>query len=388
MAVNFAKFVRTMAIEQLRPLLEKACPAFTADQDWDQPVARLKQDIIRSSETMSEEEYTRLLESAERLCEMQDELGQAALLFVAPNAAALEKLPDPLSRGCLLLLLHPAAFQRAEEIRYADNSFNSRIWAAFTVVDASPPDVSPDKQQQLEEAFRETLTSSRNLKIDLYQRPRRNLDNQQAVVQCIVYHEGMTQTAQTFQEGRIESLSYKPVQEAVLVYEQEKKLLEVIHPDKDVRVDLARAFARVVLGTNGHCDKIKLRQVDLSPLAREMPFGTDPQDRIRSVRVTMLRLRTHGTPNRIMLEVAAGEDRSIQAFSNDTFGKTGALASDYMIQQARLAIQFEPEQGRRKGKTINVKLSYPNGCDLRNPTEREQKIGKKYLREWGLMQEY
>jgi hypothetical protein len=162
MAVNFAKFVRTMAIEQLRPLLEKVCPAFAADQDWDHPIARLKQDIIRSSETMSEEEYTRLLESAERLCEMQDELGQAALLFVAPDAAALEKLPDPLSRGCLLLLHHQEAFQRAEEIRYADSSFNSRIWAAFTVVDASPPDVSPDKQQQLEDAFRETLTSSRN----------------------------------------------------------------------------------------------------------------------------------------------------------------------------------------------------------------------------------
>jgi hypothetical protein len=55
--------------------------------------------------------------------------------------------------------------------------------------------------------------------------------------------------------------------------------------------------------------------------------------------------------------------------------------------QATISIRFQPEEGSNRKKVLPVKISLPNGCDLRSRTERERLIGEKYLKRWGLVRE-
>ncbi len=61
--------------------------------------------------------------------------------------------------------------------------------------------------------------------------------------------------------------------------------------------------------------------------------------------------------------------------------------SDFVPIQAIIRIKFEPQAGFSRGKVLSVKISLPNGCDLRNRTEHEQLIGEKYLKRWGLVKD-
>jgi hypothetical protein len=55
--------------------------------------------------------------------------------------------------------------------------------------------------------------------------------------------------------------------------------------------------------------------------------------------------------------------------------------------QAKLSITFYPERSARRGKVLSVTITMPNGCDLKNRTERERMIGEKYLARWSLVQD-
>jgi hypothetical protein len=52
---------------------------------------------------------------------------------------------------------------------------------------------------------------------------------------------------------------------------------------------------------------------------------------------------------------------------------------------ARIAVQFEPEPGRKRGKKINVDLCLPTRCNLRGKTEKERLLLDRYLKAWGLL---
>ncbi len=63
--------------------------------------------------------------------------------------------------------------------------------------------------------------------------------------------------------------------------------------------------------------------------------------------------------------------------------KTGC----FFPTQAKISIRFHPENGAKRGKVLPVKISMPNGCDLRSRTDRERLIGEKYLKRWGLLED-
>jgi hypothetical protein len=62
-------------------------------------------------------------------------------------------------------------------------------------------------------------------------------------------------------------------------------------------------------------------------------------------------------------------------------------SGNFTPTQAQLSIRFYPENGSNRRKVLPVKITMPNGCDLRSRTERERLIGEKYLKRWGLLEE-
>jgi hypothetical protein len=117
-----------------------------------------------------------------------------------------------------------------------------------------------------------------------------------------------------------------------------------------------------------------------------MPFPTDPSDGIKSVEVTLLRLRdAAGRFGRVTIELD-GEHADIHGASARWFGDFDPLRRpEWRVVQAKLRIAFHPEGRGKRAKAINVELRAPNGSNLRDQTRRHQIVSKKYLTRWGLI---
>ena len=140
-----------------------------------------------------------------------------------------------------------------------------------------------------------------------------------------------------------------------------------------------------MLQTEIEGETVPLKQYDISKLLRQFDFPTDPDDGIASVKVTMLKLKPQDNSNKVTLEVAARETRTIYEVSQEWFNTHDPLRNGFYLSQVKLAIYFTPDEENRRGKVVPVKIIWPNGCDLKDKTEKERLIGDKYLKRWGLL---
>ena len=134
---------------------------------------------------------------------------------------------------------------------------------------------------------------------------------------------------------------------------------------------------------------VSRRDFDLDRLKRPAAFPTDPVDGVKSVEVTLLRLRDPaGGFGRVTIDVDDAEHGDIHARSACWFGDSDLLRRpDWHVTQAKLKIAFYPEAEGKRAKTINVELRAPNGSNLRDQTRRHQIVSEKYLARWGLIKE-
>ena len=118
-----------------------------------------------------------------------------------------------------------------------------------------------------------------------------------------------------------------------------------------------------------------------------MPFPTDPVDGIKSVKVTLLRLRNMVVGyGRVTIEIDHAERPDIHAISAGWFGESNPLARpEWQVVMANLRIVFLAEKAGRRDKAITVELRAPNGSNLKEQLRHHQIISEKYLAQWGLV---
>jgi hypothetical protein len=203
-----------------------------------------------------------------------------------------------------------------------------------------------------------------------------------------IYREGRPEDRRSFLAGELEHLVDRPVLEAALTYEQAAGVIEVIANDQESRLIFVRLFAEHLLRAPFTGERLPLRQYDLDPLRRPFSFPTEAQDNIESVRVVSLRLVPLETQaERVILEAAGRVGRSIWDMASSRFGEYNPLVEGYRVTQARLVVRFNATRGMRGGRTLPFTISLPHACDLKDRTQREQIIGRKYLPRWGLVRD-
>ena len=84
-------------------------------------------------------------------------------------------------------------------------------------------------------------------------------------------------------------------------------------------------------------------------------------------------------------EVPFSDDKTLHEVLDDEHGAGNPLRKRLRPWMARIEIQFEPENGRKSGKKINVILCAPKRCNLRGKTEKERLLLNRYLKAWGLL---
>jgi hypothetical protein len=380
------QMLRDASSDVLGRYLEQRGLAVPPSFDWSgrqRDRARLLQAIIDAAD---DDLRGKIFDDAQRVLEMASEGGINALISIGAMTDELLDLENDVTRMLLLLLDHPATFEAAEHVRYADDKRLGRTWSGYV----GPKQLAVERSDASITAFEGAVRDAFETplaEIDVCERSRPRANQPAQLIQATVFSEGRPNTRRAFVEGQLDRVPDRPVIESVVTYEPDSGVIEVIASNRDDRLKLAKLFAEHLLQSPIDGTRVKLREYRLNPLRRRVAFDHDPADKILGVRVWRMCLMprdTHG--ERIIVETHAQHARSIWDMITDRFGEKDPLVSGYDIIEACLRIRFD-RQGRRRARTLNVRIRMPDGCNLKERSEQERLIGQRYLERWGLLAE-
>lgn len=381
-----AKFLRYTPLPALRTYFETSGIDFDGAINWDASEIDIVKPLMTAVEGLDAPARERVGIDAGRVMEMADEAGQAALFAVLGDPGALEQLESIQQRSLWIYLNDPEAFRHAEEARYADHYRLGRSWGAY--VGPAGCVLRGERVAEFQHEL-QTYFRSPNTEVDMFGRARPTFENgHQDLVQLMIYREGLADSYLEFRDGRLTRSQRRPVYEMAMTYEPATGVIEVVAAGRDSRDHLARLFTKIMLEQEVEAGRLPLRRYDLSSLLRPRAFPTDPEDGIESVRLVLLRVDPIDKRGvRATIEATRFADEDIYQAATYLLSEQALLCDCVVPTQAKLSITFYPELGARRGKVLTVTITMPNGCDLKNRTERERMIGEKYLRHWGLVRD-
>lgn len=356
--------------------------------NWNGGNASILRPLLRAVDKLTEVERARCHADAERIDRMTSEVGQTAILAVATKSQQdqLRYIETKHARALWMFLKDSERFGQAEAAAFFDNARRGRTWDRFVAPVGLQVSTDPGQLAALAREVQRFFQEGEKVKVEVFDRTRpdpRGMPHQ--LIQVSIHREGMPNNELVFDGDELERLVYRPVYELAFTYEPALGIIEVVAQNKLRRADLAKLFARTLLGYNIDADRIGPHHYDLSVFMTECAFDTDPQDGIESVRLCQVRFATHDGRAFVTVE-ARTENESVYAVGQRLFGRRNPfIAGGYHIHEVLLAVRFHPDRDNPRGKTINIKLRQPNGCDLKDKTDKERKIGEKYLSRWGIL---
>jgi len=348
---------------------------------------------------LDENTRERVITDLERVDQLCGVVGQLALQSVlAKNPSLLSRFQAADSdegRAIIVLLEDETAFDRAFSGCYADSRRNGRNWSGYTLsgrlTASNDPSILTALESEISNLFRYWDGTGRRLKIDHFDRQGRTPDGGSLglITHYSIYVEGQPESDLHFDQEEPKRRTRRPVHEEAISYCPERRTVEVLaRGGRKVRNSVAHAFARHVLGVRDQLKPIVVRPVILDCLKQPMSFPTDSADGVKSVRITLLRLRNMvGGYGRVTIETDDARGRTdIHAASADWFGNRDPLTRpDWSVEIANLKIVFFSEKAGGRDKTITITLRWPNGSNLKNHIRHHQILSEKYLARWGLI---
>lgn len=383
------RLIRNTPVPSLRAFFASRAVELPPAVNWTAPEPEVVRSLLQVIDEMDDLALARVQNDAERVTKMTDEAGQTALYSVVEDRARLDVLGNGHDRSLWLFLNDPTAFLRAEEVRFTDERRRSRMWDGFIGTPHMPLRRDDESLAAFQRAIRERF-SSNNVHVDIFDRQRPTFEGEDCeLVQVVVYREGLPDDTLVFDEhGALIRRPQRPVFEAALTYEPSTGVIEVVAADRESREDMVRLMARDLLGIEFQEQRLPFRRYDLSVLLHPFDFPADPTDGIAGVEVKQLRLMPIDSQGeRVTLECLRKAHRTIWDMSRDRFGDADPLRGGWVATQAKLTIRFHSTGGSRRQRTLPLTITMPHGCNLKDQTEREQLIGEKYLRRWGILRD-
>lgn len=388
MSAAIAQFIRNTPKDSLFAYFKAQPHPIAEAVNWNdtQDVA---QPLLQAVDRMTNDQLALLNIDAERIHAMTDEAGQTALLSVADDTQVYETLKSAHDRALLVFLRDKNAFQQAEDIRFADEYRLGRDWDGFIVPPNLPVSRDPVSLEEFKQSVVTLFKISGNIKVEIFDRTRANIDDEEtSLIQVMVYREDLPASYLAFEKDNLVTKVIRPVQEVAFTYDASSGELEVFAKNRECREGLVKIFAAALLKTTlDDAARVPMKRYEIARLLQPYNFPTDAEDGIESVAVTLLKLKPYESGRKVTLEVPPKDPKTIYDVSREWFDAHDPLRSGFLLAQVKLAIRFKPDRFNARGKTLPVKITWPNGCDLKSRTEKERLIGEKYLKRWGIQQD-
>lgn len=392
MQVKIKKFIRDTPEEDLRSFLDGYDLDLPKDFKWQKDSKKYHSQLFNSIWNVKDEHQPNLFEIIERIHEMIDELGQAAIQsqpIIASNDN-FHNLKSDHARCLWAIQNHPLEFQKAEFCASSDYKRKSREWSSFVAPQAREIHNNKDNIEEFKQLALEQFNISKKIKVDLFDRIKTDHNNKEIVVfQLVAYHDGLHRSIQTFEKEEVVTKFISSVNEFSISYEPHSGIIEVISDSKENRGKLAKAFANAFLKSKDDIGEIMIKKYDLSKLRSAYDFmkDVDATDLIDEVKVTMLKLGTASGKSSTTLEAPFTSQSTIYEFAAKSFASNNPLQNPaFEIRRAKLSIRFKSTDKKPRGELLHVAITNPNGCDLKDRSEKQKMIGNKYLERWGLME--
>ncbi len=392
MQTKIKKFIRNTPEEDLKSFLNNFELDLPKDFRWKNGDRKYHNQLFNSIWNFNDNDRREhLFEIIERIHEMVDELGQSALQ-AQPEIGCNDNflsLKSENSRCIWALQNHPLEFQKAEYCASSDYKRKSREWSSFVAPKGREIHNSAEQIEEFKQLVLQHFNISRKIKVDLFDRIKTDHNGKEIVVfQLVAYHDGLHRSVQTFEKEEVVTKFISSVNEFSVSYEPHSGVVEVVSDHKENRDKLAKSFVNAFLKTDDDVDEVALKKFDLSKLKRPYDFmkEVDVSDLIDDVKVTLLKLKPLNSRNSTTIEALFSERCSIHDVAQEWFAQNNPLHGSFSIKKARLSIKFKPTDKNPRGKLLHVMITDPNGCDLKDRSEREKMIGNKYLERWGLME--
>ncbi|MBF0423311.1 MAG: hypothetical protein HQL73_10000 [Magnetococcales bacterium] len=384
-----ARVIRNTPVAGLQRYFNERFEDGSSLVDWNGSETIVTTRLLKAISCGKDKLFSPVAVDFDRVFEMTDESGQQAIISVMHDRSDWQTLENAYDRALWLFLQDQAKFRQAEEVRFAEHNRRGRRWSGFS----GPVNLFASHEGEHRQEFEKGICNmfkTDHARLDLYDRVRfDHQGDEQPLVQGVVYREGLPNGLLEFNNGELSLRSYRPVLEAVITYEPATGVIEVMGQDSKSRPRVARLFAQAILRKQILGIFLPLRRYDLSSLMSPRRFSTDPEDGISHVQVSNLGICHRDIPHAsFSLNLKHGCELTPYEFSDKGFEGHGPLGKpEFEIFQATLSVHFRPDSNNRRGKVVHVKITLPNGCDLKGKTEKERLICEKYLPLWGLVQE-
>ena len=178
-----------------------------------------------------------------------------------------------------------------------------------------------------------------------------------------------------------------PVIEAVVCYDPGEGTIDIVAKGgRGARDRIGDAFVHHLLGSEAELLPVSPRTFDLERFRRPIVFVTDPEDGIKDVRVTALRLRNLTDPSSRITVESTDPVKGLHALTEAWFGDVNPLRREtWRVEQAKLQILFHPDRDGGRDKRVTIELRAPNGSNLKEHIRRHELLSSKYLARWGLI---
>ncbi len=295
---------------------------------------------------------------------------------------------DDFGRATVVYLRAPELFEEAEQYFYAEHHRNNgKLYEGFDVDcdDISGFEWTDEKRNQLETALEEKLGLGGPCKVQHLPFNQTQPDGQVTAVHLfLIRHAGDTNSVQEINNDlSTQPIYYRPPVEVTIVFQPERKSVEVFCEQQSSRMLIAASFAQTAVNTDLSGRPVTMRQYNLTRFYSSLSL---PQDVIADldvldVRVLEAEARPQNYKRRVSLKIDKTDD--IEEATRDLLGDNNIFTNAALISRVVINMRF-----MKDGKEANVPitLTTPNRCNLasrREPQERE--LGFAILERYGIM---
>ena len=174
--LTLADFLRGTPAPSLRAYFAHRNLVLPPDLPGEERVRARLGALLAAVDALPEEARSRVVDDAQRIGAMADEPGQAALYAVVRDGEqdALDGLENGHARAVWAFLQAPAAFESAEQVRYADTGRYGRSWSGYV----ARPGRAVGRDDAVVGGFKAALRDilrSRHVEVDICDRTRATL---------------------------------------------------------------------------------------------------------------------------------------------------------------------------------------------------------------------
>ncbi len=327
-------------------------------------------------------------EIAERVGALGDDRGLHAILIAAGCRrelfeAAMAGHQGPIDSALWCLLEHGDVFLQAEAVFHNEcRRERAHDFVGTFLTDPSPTLVSA---ALLTEALEAGLVGVYRSRGDRCESVSLQLDDRLSPparrVEISIHRKGRPVTSHIFEGEEAIRKRLIPVMPDTISFNPESGIVEIISQHGDAhRERLATTFCDVALGREPPT-RVERMRVMLDALRQPRPFEFSLEHGVRAVRLFEIRTKV-GKGGHETVRAEDGED--VYQF----MGRRGTLhLLNGRLARAAFEIWFSDGQSNSKGRAHKLVLAGDNAISFPKWSPSRQEVGKRLLREWGLIEE-